>query len=264
MRLDLLLIDNPVERVSRAIGRVAGKIGGLDTETPLRALDHGLSCSDLCLPNGAGRFDIHDDAELNVDEIIVRVGEERWPAHRAGPLRGWIGRRDKFRRRLACRAKRRIVQSCQILLHGAAGAMRIARLVPLRSGDRSLLVGVRHDQARIDCEPFTADQSGRNTGLNDTLKYLPKHITLAEPLMTGTGRRRCRWRMAASSHARQERHKVGSSVPCWQTCFCTMRSTGGWRGPTRTSRSSGMWTISSVTVRAPRRRRRYGARLLIA
>src|SRR6516165_5410578 len=121
MRLDLLLIDNPVERVSRAISRVAGKIGRLDTETPLRALDHGLSCSDLCLPNGAGCFDIHDDAELNVDEIIVRVGEERWSAHRAGPLRGWIGRRDKFRRRLAGRAKRRILKGCQILLHGAAG-----------------------------------------------------------------------------------------------------------------------------------------------
>jgi hypothetical protein len=64
--------------------------------------------------------------------------------------------------------------------------MRIARLVPLRAGDRSLLIGVRYDQARIDCEPFAANQSGRNTGLNDTLKHPPEHIAGAEPLMTGT------------------------------------------------------------------------------
>ena len=54
------------------------------------------------------------------------------------------------------------------------------------------------------------------------------------------------------------------SVPCWRTCFCTTRSTCGWRGPLRTFRSSDTRTISSVTVRAPRRRGSYGARLLIA
>ena len=60
------------------------------------------------------------------------------------------------------------------------------RLVPLRAGDRSLLIGVRHDQARIDREPFTADQSGRNTGFNNTLKHPSEHIAVAEALMTGT------------------------------------------------------------------------------
>jgi hypothetical protein len=37
-----------------------------------------------------------------------------------------------------------------------------------------------------------------------------------------------------------------------------------WPSPNSTFRSSDTRTISSVTVRAPRRRRRYGARLLIA
>jgi hypothetical protein len=64
--------------------------------------------------------------------------------------------------------------------------MSIAHLVPLRAGDRSLLIGVRHNQACIDGEPFTADQSGRNTGLNNTLKQPPEYITFPQPLMTGT------------------------------------------------------------------------------
>ena len=57
----------------------------------LGPLDHCLSGTDLCLPNGTGGFDVQDDAELNVNEILVRIGEERWPSHRAGPLCGWIG-----------------------------------------------------------------------------------------------------------------------------------------------------------------------------
>src|SRR5215471_4208501 len=190
MRRDLFLIDDPVERLSRAIGRVCGKSGRLDIETLLGAFDHCLSCTDLCLSDGAGGLDIHDDADLDVDEIIVRIGEERWPAHRTGPLCGWIGRRDKLRRYLACRPKRRIVEGRQILLHGAAGALRIARLVPLRARDRSLLVGVRRDQARIDREPFTANQVGCNAGLNNALKHPPKCIASPEPLMTGTGKYR--------------------------------------------------------------------------
>jgi hypothetical protein len=34
VRRDLLLIDDPVERIRRAIGRIGGEIGGLDLETP--------------------------------------------------------------------------------------------------------------------------------------------------------------------------------------------------------------------------------------
>src|SRR3974390_3589033 len=138
MRRDLLLIDDPVERVRRAIGRISGKRGKLDIETLLRPLDHCLCGADLCLANGAGGLAIPDDPELAVDEIIVRIGEERWPAHCTGPLRGWIGRRDKLRHYLACRPKRRIVEGRQVLLHGAAGALSIARLVSLPAGGTSL------------------------------------------------------------------------------------------------------------------------------
>ena len=61
-------------------------------------------------------------------------------------------------------------------------------------------------------------------------------------------RRRCRWRTAASCRGRRERRKVVSSVPCWRTCSCTTRSTCGWCGPIRTSRSNGTRTTSSVTA----------------
>ena len=92
MRRDLLLIDDPVERIRRAISRITGEIGRLDVETLLRPLDHCLSCTDLCLANSTGSLDIHDDPELHIDEIIVRISEERGTSHRTSPLRGWIGR----------------------------------------------------------------------------------------------------------------------------------------------------------------------------
>jgi len=86
-----------------------------------------------------------------------------------------------------------IVEGRQIFLHGAAAALRIARLVPLRARDRSLLVGVRRNQARIDRKPFTANQVGGNAGLNNALKHPPECIALPEPLMTGTGKYRVIW-----------------------------------------------------------------------
>src|SRR6266487_3159288 len=81
----------PSSRFDLSMTGIGGEIGGLDLETLLRSLDHRLSCTDLRLANGTAGFDIHDDAELDVDEVIVRIGEESWPSHRAGPLRGWIG-----------------------------------------------------------------------------------------------------------------------------------------------------------------------------
>ena len=77
------------------------------------------------MPSAWGGLHIHDDPELNVDEIIVRIGEERWPSHRAGPLRGWIGGRDKFRRHLACRAQR----ECYFLDNSPCPKTRVRQLL---------------------------------------------------------------------------------------------------------------------------------------
>src|ERR1039458_4740575 len=70
--------------------------------------------------------------------------------------------------------------------------------------------------------------------------------------------------MAASSRERQGRRRVGSSLRFWRTCSCTTRSICGWRGSSRTSRSSVMRTMPSVTAAAPRRRGHFGARLATA
>jgi group II intron reverse transcriptase/maturase len=52
----------------------------------------------------------------------------------------------------------------------------------------------------------------------------------------------------------------GSSVPCWLICSCTTRSICGWRGRTRTFRSSVTRTMPFVTAVAPRRRGNSGVR----
>jgi hypothetical protein len=38
------------------------------------------------LADGPRRFDIHDYAVLHINQIIVRIGKERWSAHRSRPL----------------------------------------------------------------------------------------------------------------------------------------------------------------------------------
>jgi len=47
---DFLLIDNPIERLCRAIGCVGGLIRGFEIEALLRPLDHRLCGANLGLP----------------------------------------------------------------------------------------------------------------------------------------------------------------------------------------------------------------------
>jgi len=46
-----------------------------------------------------------------------------------------------------------------------------------------MLVGVGLDQARIHGKPFSANQSGRDTGLHNTLEYPAKDAAVPEPLV---------------------------------------------------------------------------------
>src|SRR5262249_30755610 len=48
---------------------------------------------DLGLADGARRLDVHDDAGLHINQIIVRIGKECRSAHGPRPLRRGIGRR---------------------------------------------------------------------------------------------------------------------------------------------------------------------------
>ena len=52
------------------------------------------------------------------------------------------------------------------------------------------LFGVRRNQAGIHRKTFSPDQSGRNTGLNDTLEDLAEDVTVTKPFIAGTRERR--------------------------------------------------------------------------
>src|SRR5260370_41185643 len=86
---------------------------------------------DLSLADGPRRFDIHDDAELHVDQVVVGVGKERGPSHRTRPLCGRIGRWDKLRGHLARRTEGRVVEGCPVFLHHPARRLRITILDPV-------------------------------------------------------------------------------------------------------------------------------------
>jgi hypothetical protein len=97
---------------------------------------------------------------------------------------------DELRQHLACRAEGCVIQRCQIFLHRAACGLGITRFQPFRARNRPLLVGVRRNQAGIHRKTFSPDQSGCNTGLNDTLEDLAEDVTVTKPFIAGTRERR--------------------------------------------------------------------------
>src|SRR5262249_6406599 len=173
----------------RAISRVGGKVVRLEIEALFSPLDHRLCGADLSLTNGSGSLDINDDAELDINEIIIGIGKECWPAHRTGPLRGRISRRDELRCHIARRTKSGIIKGRQIFSRGAARGLGDACLLPFDARNRPLLIGVSDNEARINRESFTADQASCNTGFNDILENLAERVALTEPLMTNTRER---------------------------------------------------------------------------
>ena len=103
---------------------------------------------------------------------------------------GRIRRRDELRRDLARPTKGGVIEGCKILLHSAACVFGGTLLGPLGSRDRTLLVGVRHDQAGIGRKPFAADQPCRNARFHDMLEDTAENITVTEPLIAGARERR--------------------------------------------------------------------------
>src|SRR5664280_532057 len=190
VRRDIHVVDQPVEVRARTIGRITGEPLGLDTEALLGALNHGLARADFGLADGARGLHIHDDAELHINEIVVGIGEERWPPHRSRPLCSRVGWRDELRGGVARRTKGRIIKGCQILLYCPARRLRITCLLPFRARDRALFVGISLDQARIHGKPFAANEAGCDTSLDHTLEYLTKDAAVAEALIASTRERR--------------------------------------------------------------------------
>src|ERR1700722_12153451 len=168
---DALLLDQPVQHRSRPVCSIGRKSLWLETEALLGPLDHGLRRADLGLTNGARGFDINDDAELYIDQIVIRISEECRPLVSPGPLGRRIRWRDELRDHVAGRAPGGIVEGCQILLHRPAGPQWIAIAAPVMTRDRTLLVGVSRNQARIDCKAFASNQTGGNACLDDPFEH---------------------------------------------------------------------------------------------
>src|ERR1035437_6143343 len=192
--------SEPLIAKSTAIKDRGGKSGGRavkavdltsgDLRRVLGALNHGLARADFGLADGARGLHIHDDAELHINEIVVGIGEERWPPHRSRPLCSRVGWRDELRGGVARRTKGRIIKGCQILLYCPARRLRITCLLPFRARDRALFVGISLDQARIHGKPFAANEAGCDTSLDHTLEYLTKDAAVAEALIASTRERR--------------------------------------------------------------------------
>jgi len=186
MRRYLSLVDQLVEVSTRTVGRISSKQFGLDGEALLGAFDHSPGRANLGLADGAGRLDIHDDADLQVDQIVVRIAEKRRAPHGAGPLRRRIGRGHKLRLDFARRPECRVIEGGEVLLRRPVRRLRVNRRVPLRSADRPLLVGVCNNQARINRKALAPNQAGLNTGSDNAFENVPENATVTKALIART------------------------------------------------------------------------------
>jgi hypothetical protein len=98
----------------------------------------------------------------------------------AGPLGGRIRRGDELR----CNGRRStesgIIENSQILLDGAGS---VFLCFPLSAWYRTLLVGIRCDQAGIYCKSFRANQPLSEAAFHYRLEHMPQDIALPEPAM---------------------------------------------------------------------------------
>ena len=72
---------------------------------------------------------------------------------------------------------------------------RIDILVPLRAGDRTMLIGVSLNQAGVDRKAFTTDKAGCNARPDDALEYDAENIVIAEALVTRPREDRMIWNL---------------------------------------------------------------------
>src|SRR5215470_6903553 len=96
-----------------------------------------------------------------------------------------------------------MIERCLVLPYGGACISTLTFLVPLRSWDRTLLVGVRHYQARIDCKFFAADKAGGNTHLDHMLEDAAENIAVAEPLVAGARKGTMVWKLVFNAQSAQ-------------------------------------------------------------
>ena len=70
VRLNAVLVDQPVEHLGRAKGTVAREARRVEIEALLGAPDHPLGVGDFRLADGGGRLDINDDRVVEIDKVV--------------------------------------------------------------------------------------------------------------------------------------------------------------------------------------------------
>lgn len=85
-----------MQRRGRSVGADGGKPLRLEPEAIGSAFGYGSRRADLGLADRARRLDVENDRGLQVDQIVVCIGEERVSFVSAGPLCRWIGSGENF------------------------------------------------------------------------------------------------------------------------------------------------------------------------
>jgi hypothetical protein len=124
-----------------------------------------------------GRFNVDDDAGVDVDQIVGRVSKERWTSRSRGPACSRIGQRDVLRRRADLTF---FFQRLQILANRARAELLVALIDPFFAWNTTAAVGIGLHDARIDREPLGSNQSFRHASLHNALEHVSEHIALAE------------------------------------------------------------------------------------
>jgi hypothetical protein len=99
----------------------------------------------------------------------------------AGPLRRWVCLGHELWDDLGGRTPRSLIKRFQILAHRAACRCERRPIGLLRTSNRALLVGVGRNQAGIDSEAVTADQSFFDRQGYNGLEHMTEGIAVAEP-----------------------------------------------------------------------------------
>ena len=177
VRLDPVLIDQPIQHLGRSIGGVADQLGRIEIEACERALDHALCRQHFGLTDRRRRFDIYNDRVVGIDQVVGRIGKECWPAVRRGPPRRRISRCDELARHLGSRAERGIIEDGEIFFDGAAGRVRRQTRGTLNA---AAVAGIGLDQAGVDGKAFTADQPLGDAAPQHALEQPPQQVAVAK------------------------------------------------------------------------------------
>lgn len=105
------------------------------------------------------------------------------PFEWAHPLRSWIGPRDELWHGFAGRAPGGFVERVEILPHRPACGGECPPIRVLRTGNRTMFVGVGWDQAGIHREALATNQVLFETAAYHCLEDMPERTTLTKAAM---------------------------------------------------------------------------------